>query len=75
MEFKKQVQFLAHSVNESNLHCYDFLDIESRLPFTIYSMSPIESYSKLEPFKLQDLNFRLVLTKTSTGIGWKVKAV
>lgn len=75
MEFKKKVQFLNYAVNDSGLHTYDFLDLESNLPFTVYSLAVINSYSKLEQYHLYDLAFQLVLKKTNTGIGWKVKGV
>lgn len=75
MEFKKKVQFLGHEVNASNLHCYDFLDLETNLPFTTYSMAEVQNFGKLEPYRNYDLSFNLILTKSSKGISWKVKGV
>lgn len=75
MQFKMKVQYLGHNVNASNLHCYDFLELDSNLPFTIYSLSPIDSYNKFEQYHNYEPTFELVLSKTKEGIKFKVKGV
>jgi hypothetical protein len=75
MEFKKKVQFLGHQLSASNLHCYDFLDLESNLPFSTFSLTENEQFKKYEPYHNYDASFSLILSKSSKGIGWKVKGV
>ena len=73
MQFKMKVQYLGHTVNASNLHCYDFLDLSTNLPFTIYSMAENSNYSKFELYHNYDPTFDLVLQKSKDGIKFKVK--
>lgn len=75
MQFKKKVQYLGHTINSSNLHCYDFLDLEVNLPFTVYSMSELSSYSKFENYHNYEATFDLILSKSKDGIKFKVKGV
>lgn len=80
MEITKKVQLLAKDyVESSQLFKYDFLDLDSNLPFTVYPKEKIKSYETLEPYKVVDVKFNLMLQKTTVNgnqiIGWKVKAV
>lgn len=76
MLFEKDVQFLTKGVTNNGLNQYDFLDLESNLPFSVYGLNKVESYEKLETYKVYNkMKFRLLLCKTKTGIAWKVKAV
>ena len=78
MEIIKKVQFLTYEKTNNDLHRYDFLDLESNLPFSVYAMAPIEAYKKLVQYQPSDVKFNLVLSKStdskgSTKILWKVK--
>lgn len=78
MEITKKVQLLTkEDINANGLYRYDFLDIESNLPFSIYSKDKLKIYEALEPYKLVDTKFNLVYQKSSingnTVIAWKVK--
>lgn len=80
MEITKKVQLLAkEDANKNGLYRYDFLDIESNLPFSVYPKEKIKSYESLEFYKLVDVKFNLILQKSTndgnTIISWKVKAV
>lgn len=80
MEITKSVQLLQKDYLEnSQLFRYDFLDLESNLPFSVYPKEKIKSYESLEFYKVCDVKFNLVLQKSSNNgnqsISWKVKAV
>lgn len=75
MIFEKEVQFLTKDLTNNGLYRYDFLDLESNLPFSVYGMQKIDLYEKLEQYKVCKLKFNLVLAKGNNGISWKVKAV
>lgn len=74
MIFEKDVQFLGVSVNESGFHVYDFLDLESNLPFSIFSTTKLENYEKLKQYQVCKTNFSLVRVNTkNNGLSWKIK--
>ena len=82
MEIIKKVQVLARDnvPNNNGLFRYDFLDLESNLPFTIYSKEKVKIYDNVEFYKVTELKFNLILQKTissngNTNILWKVKGV
>lgn len=80
MEFKKKVQFLVAEKTNNDLFRYDFLDLESNLPFSVFSTSEVESYKTLKQYFPTEVSFNLLLCKQtdkngSTKILWKIKAV
>lgn len=76
MEITKKVQFLVSDKTNNGLFRYDFLDLESNLPFSVYSTTESQVYKKLIQYQPTDVKFNLVLTKGNDGkIVWKVKAV
>lgn len=76
MEITKKVQFLVSDKTNNGLFRYDFLDLESNLPFSVYSTTESQVYKKLVQYQPTDVKFNLVLTKGNDGkIVWKVKAV
>ena len=52
MIFKKKVQFL--NFDNGDLKKYSFLDLESNLPFDIYSTTVLDSYKELEPYSVSE---------------------
>lgn len=80
MEFKKRVQFLVCEKTNNDLFRYDFLDLESNLPFSVFSTSEVENYKTLKQYFPTEVTFNLLLVKQtdkngSTKILWKIKAV
>lgn len=80
MEITKKVQLLSkEDINSNGLYRYDFLDLESNLTFSVYPKEKVKIYEVLEPYKVVDTKFNLVLQKSSnngnTTISWKIKAV
>ena len=82
MEIIKKVQVLARDdvPNKNGLFQYDFLDLESNLPFSVFPKERVKIYDNVELYKITDLKFNLVLQKTisstgNTSITWKVKGV
>jgi len=82
MEIIKKVQVLARDTipNKNGLFKYDFLDLESNLPFSVFPKERIKIYDNVELYKVTDLKFKLILQKTissngNTNILWKVKGV
>lgn len=80
MEITKKVQFLVGQTTNNNLFRYDFLDLESNLPFAVYSVNEVQAYKKLVQYSPTDVKFNLVLSnvtdsKGNSKIVWKVKAV
>lgn len=80
MEITKKVQFLVGQTTNNNLFRYDFLDLESNLPFSVYSVNEVQAYKKLVQYSPSDVKFNLVLSnvtdsKGNSKIVWKVKAV
>lgn len=76
MEFTKKVQFLLADKTNNGLFRYDFLDLESNLPFSVYSVVENQSYKKLIQYSPAEVKFNLVLCKNKdNNICWKVKTV
>lgn len=75
MEIEKEIEFLNKEVTNNGLYRYDFLDLETNLPFTVYGANSINAYEKLEKYKVTKLKFNLLLCKSNNGLGWKVKGV
>ena len=80
MEITKKVQFLTNEVTNNGLFRYDFLDLESNLPFSVYSTTEIQSYKKFTQYVPTDVKFNLLLAKTTdtkgnVKISWKIKGV
>lgn len=76
MEITKKVQFLVGGKTNNDLFKYDFLDLESNLPFTVYSINESATYKKLVPYSPCDVKFNLCLTRDkNNNIIWKCKAV
>lgn len=78
MEITKKVQFLTREVTNNGLIRYDFLDLESNLPYSVYSTSEVESYKSLKQYVPTDVKFKLVLAKSTDSkgnqkISWKIK--
>lgn len=78
MEITKKVQLLTkEELTTSQLTRYDFLDLESNNTFSVYSKDKVKAYESLEPYKINEVKFDLLLVKTSkegnTSISWKVK--
>lgn len=78
MEITKKVQLLTkEELATSQLTRYDFLDLESNNTFSVYSKDKVKAYESLEPYKINEVKFDLLLVKTSkegnTSISWKVK--
>lgn len=77
MEFNKKVQFLLAEKTNNGLVRYDFLDLESNLPFSVYSKDEVKIYSKLVQYSPSDVKFNLKLVKETrdgnTKILWKIK--
>ena len=74
MIFKKKVQFL--NFDNGDLKKYSFLDLESNLPFDIYSTTVLDSYKELEPYSVSEQNFNLVrINDSKKGLCWKIKGV
>lgn len=79
MEITKKVQFLVGQTTNNNLFRYDFLDLESNLPFSVYSVNEVQAYKKLVQYSPTDVKFNLVLSNVTNSDGnskivWKVKA-
>lgn len=78
MKITKYVQFLVSELTNNNLFRYDFLDLESNLPFSVYSTVEIPTYNDLQQYVPTNVDFNLLLSKVtdskgSQKIAWKVK--